>query len=92
MDTKVCTMDLPPGGPPVSLDGLPFLVTHWLANFGSGNGGSSEDNEERRQAIERIRNAGAEIASAFSTLGAFGVTRPVRRATNMSSISGDIIE
>lgn len=54
-----------------ALEGLPFLVTHWLANFESG-GGSNSDEEQR--AIDRIRNASAEIASAFASLGAFGTT------------------
>ncbi len=57
-------------------EGLTFLVTHWLANF-NGGGTSNVENEERRRALERIRNASAEIASAFSSLGAFGTTIPV---------------
>lgn len=54
-----------------SLEGLPFIVTHWLANF---EGGSNLESDEQRRAVERIRNASAEIASAFSSLGAFGST------------------
>jgi hypothetical protein len=62
---------------PHSSQGLPFLILHWLANF-EGSRGISPDEEERRRAVERIRAATVEIASAFSTLGAFGITIPVR--------------
>ena len=63
-----------------TVEGLPFLVTHWLANFEGGetnNLDDSNNNEERRRAVERINNASAEIAAAFSSLGAYGITRPV---------------
>lgn len=69
-------------GPTYSLEGLAFLVTHWLANFDGGRGGPDDmDNacrEERRQALEQVRHATAEIAAAFTTLGAFGTTFSVR--------------
>lgn len=54
-------------------EALPFLVTHWLANFERDKSGVN-DNEERQRALERIRNASAEIASAFYSLGSFGTT------------------
>jgi len=54
-----------------SLEGLPFLVTHWLAHY-DDDGGAVDHDDQRRVAVERIRQASAELASAFSTLGAFG--------------------
>jgi WD40 repeat protein len=60
-------------------------VTHWLANFEAGAdttpSSSNADDAERMRAVERIRNAGADIASAFSSLGAFGTTIPVSKGT-----------
>lgn len=58
-------------------EALPFLVTHWLANL-ERDKSDSNDSEERQRALERIRDASAEIASAFSSLGAFGTTIHVR--------------
>ena len=56
---------------------LPFLVTHWLANGYQAGDEESDRAEEAEQsaARERIRKAAAELASAFSVLGAFGTTR-----------------
>lgn len=57
---------------------LPFLVTHWLANYGQSSNlvTSSESprnlHVEQHEAVVRIRRASSEIASAFATLGAYG--------------------
>ncbi|KAL3920258.1 MAG: hypothetical protein SGILL_003351, partial [Bacillariaceae sp.] len=59
---------------------LPFLVTHWLANYGSNSDdptvgtNSARSQDERQEAMERLRLATSELASAFSTLGAYGTT------------------
>jgi hypothetical protein len=64
---------------------LTFLVTHWLANYGNphrSNGDASSrvtatttpDEQLQSLAIERIRRATAEIASAFASVGAYGTT------------------
>lgn len=54
---------------------VPFLVTHWLANY---KGGSNNNlTPEQKVAISKIRKATSEIASAFSSLGAFGQSLPV---------------
>ena len=52
---------------------LPFLVTHWLANY-KATTCNSEDDRRRDDAIQRIHCAASEIASAFSVLGAYGTT------------------
>jgi hypothetical protein len=65
---------------------LPFLVTHWLANYdGTTTPATSTSaitaapsEAERQEAMTRIRRATSEIASAFATLGAFGTTMRVR--------------
>jgi hypothetical protein len=49
---------------------LPFLVTHWLANFDTPT-------SESQDAVQRIRDAASEMASAFSQLGLFGTLHPV---------------
>jgi len=63
--------------------GLPFLVTHWLANYrgrdaiGGGNydgRGTGTGRNDDEAAVRRVRRAAAELASAFSALGEFGVT------------------
>jgi hypothetical protein len=46
---------------------IPFLVTHWLANYET-----KEQKEEHLRAIQRIRKATSDIASAFASLGAYG--------------------
>jgi hypothetical protein len=59
---------------------LPFLVTHWLANYGTNSADTTTNNppacsqDERQEAMARIRRATSEIASAFATLGAYGTT------------------
>ena len=57
-------------------DDIPFLVTHWLEQFGKGNkqGLATQDQAE---AFEKIRRATSEIASAFSALGAYGTMNRV---------------
>lgn len=61
---------------------IPFLVTHYLANFAAKHqGGSTTDpNNEHNadEALETIRRATNDIASAFASLGAFGATTKVR--------------
>lgn len=56
---------------------LPFLVTHWLENYGTDADDSTSfkcPDDERQQAVARIRLATAEIASAFASLGAYGMS------------------
>jgi hypothetical protein len=59
---------------------IPFLVTHWLANYGSNssnnndNSSSKEAQDREQMAIAKIRRATSEIASALNTLGAYGTT------------------
>jgi hypothetical protein len=79
---------------------LPFLVTHWLANYGTASqsrgttgataapgftDAASPRDPQQREAIERIRRATAEIASAFSSLGAYGSTFTFRVSRNERS-------
>jgi hypothetical protein len=52
---------------------VPFLVTHWLANYEGQNKEEKED-LQRKEAMERIRKATSEIASAFASLGVYGTT------------------
>ena len=52
---------------------IPFLVTHWLANYEKSKSTGSGD-EKEKAAMAKIRNAASEIASAFATLGAYGTT------------------
>lgn len=59
---------------PPSLSELPFLVTHWLANYQESGEGDPQD---RKEAIERLRNAASEMACAFSALGAYGTSTRV---------------
>lgn len=58
---------------------LPFLVTHWLANY--SNEASQSDSRDRNgeDAVLRIRRAASQIASAFSVLGAYGTASRVSR-------------
>lgn len=60
-----------------SLTELPFLVTHWLQNY---QGPEDEGDEEREEAIERLRNATSDMAVAFSSLGAYGTSSRVSDA------------
>jgi hypothetical protein len=50
---------------------LPFLVTHWLSNFHTGNDGDKDD------AVRRLHEAASQMASAFSDLGMFGTANQV---------------
>lgn len=63
---------------------LPFLITHWLANYETVQGTREheggllvEDQQRRKDAFEKINRATFEIASAFSELGAYGTTSRV---------------
>ena len=56
---------------------LPFLVTHWLANFRQPE---NEGDLQHEEAMERLRNATSEIAAAFSSLGTFGPSSRVSAA------------
>ena len=64
---------------------LPFLVTNWLAHFSSSSSSAAAEMNEpdsaetKQQALarQRIRHAASELASAFSTLGAFGTAARV---------------
>ena len=69
---------------------IPFLVTHWLANYGNSsssinnnsssnnnnnnNNNSKEAQDREQMALAKIRRATSEIASALNTLGAYGTT------------------
>lgn len=58
---------------------IPFLVTHWLSNFGNSSGttaitGTEVSQDHQRIAVAKIRRAASELASAFSSLGAYGTT------------------
>jgi hypothetical protein len=63
---------------------LPFLVTHWLANYRAEN--QITGNRERDEAGERLRNAALEVARAFSALGAFGTSSQVSAAASSSPL------
>ena len=68
---------------------LPFLVTHWLSTLYNPQGGKknaaagtnaaadTNTNVEQQEAMDKIRRAAADLASAFSTLGAFGTASRV---------------
>jgi hypothetical protein len=72
---------------------LPFLVTHWLSTLYNPQGGkknaaagtnaaaavadTNTTSVEQKEAMDKIRRAAAELASAFSTLGAFGTASRV---------------
>jgi hypothetical protein len=64
---------------------LPFLVTHWLSTLYQPQGGKKNAADaaataadvEQTEAMDKIRRAAADLASAFSTLGAFGTTSRV---------------
>jgi hypothetical protein len=57
--------------------GLPFLVTHWLANYQASTEDDHSRSQEEKDAVERIHRAASDIASAFSVLGSFGRFNPV---------------
>jgi hypothetical protein len=64
---------------------LPFLVTHWLSTLYNPQGGkknaadtaAADTSVEQKEAMDKIRRATADLASAFSTLGAFGTASRV---------------
>jgi hypothetical protein len=60
---------------------LPFLVTSYLARYHHRSDAACRPhfNLQQQQAVDRIRNAAGELASAFEALGAFGVSMRVRR-------------
>ena len=61
-------------------EGIPFLVTHWLEHF--ANVGNQElSSQEQAEAFEKIRRATSDLASAFSTLGAYGTINAVSLST-----------
>ena len=63
---------------------LPFLVTHWLANFSGANGPGAKcvTDTEKQDAMNRLRRAAADVASAFSALGAYGMATDVSCPSN----------
>ena len=52
---------------------IPFLVTHWLANYVREQQKGVPDSE-RQAVLKKISKATGEIASAFFALGAYGTT------------------
>ena len=75
--------------PSETLD-LPFLVTHWLTSYTTNSDpllkeGNKDTRQERKYivALEKIRKATAELASAFSELGDFGHTISVSPISNL---------
>jgi hypothetical protein len=56
---------------------LPFLVTHWLSNFQASSSSTNANTNTNPDALQRIHQAAAEMASAFSDLGAFGTANQV---------------
>jgi hypothetical protein len=60
---------------------IPFLVTHWLANYET-----KEKKEEHQDAIQRIRKATSDIASAFASLGAYGTAFQVSTSASVISV------
>lgn len=67
-------------GKPTTIDAseLPFLVTHWLSNFQASSSSNSNSNSNiNQEALQRIHQAAADMASAFSDLGAFGTANQV---------------
>ena len=70
---------------------VPFLVTHWLGQFGKKND-QGRRNQDQAEALQKIRLATAEIASAFSTLGAYGTVNPVRHSSRYLETSGKLFD
>ena len=56
---------------------VPFLITHWLSQYGRDT--PDDENLAEGRAIARIQSATLELAQAFAELGAFGTT-VVRRS------------
>jgi hypothetical protein len=70
---------------PIDSAELPFIVTHWLQNY---NPDANRDERSfsavpedavKKAALERIRKATSELASAFTALGAYGSFTVVRQ-------------
>lgn len=61
-------------------DGIPFLVTHWLEQFANVDN-QEISTQEQAEAFEKIRRATSDLASAFSTLGAYGTINAVSLST-----------
>ena len=56
---------------------LPFLITHYLANFGynvESNGDSPNDVTTKNDLLTRIQRLGHELSDSFHKLGSFGTT------------------
>lgn len=74
----------------INQEDLPFLVTHYLANFHKEEykeeSKASSLDPEQKEALDRIRRATNEIASAFSTLGAYGTSYRVSKHVGSDSI------
>lgn len=68
---------------------VPFLVTHWLDQFGKIND-QELPNQVHADAFEKIRRATSQIASAFSTLGVYGTVNPVRNLLAITSRDEDL--
>lgn len=76
---------------------LAFLVTHWLAEYGSLTGERDaaaaahthpDDDNVQTHALQRVRQAAAALASAFATLGVFGTipgTAPLQRSVRTNN-------
>jgi len=74
------------GSSPPSVAELPFLVTHWLANYQRQQQHQEEGDQQSDKAIERLRNATSEMAAAFSALGAYGTTSRVSAVSYIQSV------
>jgi hypothetical protein len=76
---------VPPTSASVQME-LPFLVTHYLANYRPHEGShgttagslTNPHHDPQEAAVERIRKAATELADAFEALGAFGTALRVR--------------
>jgi hypothetical protein len=69
-----CVPVLVQGDASVNQGDLPFLVTQWLAKYGGEQKEGEMTDPKQQQALDTIRRATTDIASAFSSLGAFGTT------------------
>eukprot|EP00980_Cylindrotheca_fusiformis_P006269 scaffold1340_cov122-Cylindrotheca_fusiformis.AAC.12 len=64
--------------PTIDKKDIPFLVTHWLANYSAAP--ADDDKDKNQEAIQRIRKATSDIASAFASMGAYGTSFQVSEA------------
>ena len=55
---------------------LPFLITHYLSNFGYNavTDGDEEAIKTKNKLLAQIQNLGDELSDAFHKLGSFGTT------------------